>query len=386
MKEFKIKYDYYQKKSDNIGFWIDYLRLSFKNHKFSIFDYIPEWIDNDNTNLAYINIWDIKLSVSCVNKWDSNNSYMFSVSYNDNSVSLFFYRLYHERHLIDFYGSFFRLIEIEFLPSDFIDKILYYFRLSFEYINISRIDYRLDFFMNTPSKILHYNDLLDYNINSNNVRVWKKGNTLTNWQVWDKNSKALSIRLYDKLLDTRKKWKDFLYFDYFRYNTVHRLEFECWLKFCHGYTYKNLDKLLDKILSVFWLNNDKWKWCVFYRYNRDMIYYNRFEIDRYLSYIRKALIKLDDNYKSYCLHYSWNSVISPSDYWSELNPLNICIDYLISNNKDNLEYVMDILFNSYNHYSDRIDYVKKTYLLDIWNNINISSLSEIKAEITPKNM
>lgn len=345
MKEIKINYDYYHTKTDSISMGIDYLRLSYSGG-FYIYDYIWEWLDNDNSSFTYINICDIDIAlniVSCKGGWEW---IQFSVSYNGKSVPIAIYREFHNKHIFDFYGSFYRLIDLEYISSDFIDNFLLYFNIDKSYCNISRVDYRLDFLMNTNCKVPHYNDIIRHNINTSNVRVWKKWQVLTNRQVWDKDSKSLVIRLYNKLLDTVKKNKDFLYFDYFRYNTVHRLEFECNLKFCYGYTYDNLDKLVAKIHSVFWINDEKWLQPIYHRYNKDKLVYTRKEIDNYMSYIRKGIDKLTYNYIS-------------SNINNELNPINIAIDYVLDSCKDNDILGFHILSSSQLYLNNRIVFYSK---------------------------
>ena len=370
MKEFYINYDLYHKKCDSIDMWVDYLRLTYNGayNDFHIYNYLVcrdsewyvwelnldsdnydnySWIDKDNSNFAYISISNEMLSAVSVRVKGGWDGIVFSCSYNGYSVPLFLYRDFHNYHIFDFYGSCFRLIEIEYLDKDFIYSVLKFFGFSDRSsMNISRIDYRLDFFMNTNCKVYHYNDLLKHNINTSNCREWKVWNTLTNWQVWDKDSKLVVFRLYDKLLDSRKKSKEFLYFDYFRYENVHRLEFECGIRFCKDYTFDLYDKLLDKINSVFWINNQKWLGPIFHRYNTNKLLYTRKEIDRYMSYIKKNIKRLNFNYLN-----SWLN--------EELNPLNIVLDYLCDLNDSNYILSYETLLNHSVYTWNRIRYFSR---------------------------
>lgn len=92
---------------------------------------------------------------------------------------------------------------------------------------ITRIDYRLDFFMDSVCAVPTVDTILLHSFSRSSIREWKKGNCLTNWQCGNKESKAVVFRLYDKKLDTEKKHKDSLYVDYNRFDAVHRIEFEC---------------------------------------------------------------------------------------------------------------------------------------------------------------
>lgn len=356
MKEFYINYDLYHKKCDAVDAGVDYLRLSYSwdYNSFNIYNYLVKWdsewyvseldldsdsyqnyswIDSDNSNFAYISISNEMLSAVSVRVKGGWDGIVFSCSYNGYSVPLFLYRDFHKYHIFDFYGSCFRFIEIEYLGKDYISSVLNYFGFCDKSeLNITRIDYRLDFFMNTDCKVFHYNQLLNHNINNSNCRTWHSWKTLTNWQVWDKNSRTAVFRLYDKLLDSKKKWKEFLYFDYFRYKNVHRLEFECWIKFCKDFTFDLYDKLLEKVNCVFGINNQKRLGPIFYRYNTNKLVYTRKEIDIYMSYIKKDIKRLNFNYIN-----SW--------LLEELNPLNIVLDYLWDINDSNYILSYETILN-----------------------------------------
>jgi len=370
MRDYLINYDLYHKKCDSIDSGIDYLRLSYSwnYYNFSIYNYLVKWdsewylseldldsdtyqnysgIDSDNSNFSYISICDELLSAVSVRVKGGGDGIVFSCSYNGYSVPLFLYRDFHNHHIFDFYGSCFRLIEVNYLDNDYIYSVLKFFGFSDKSdFNISRIDYRIDFFMNTQCKVFHYNHLLKHNLNNSNCRTWHTWKILTNWQVWDKNNRGVVFRLYDKLLDSRKKWKDFLYFDYFRYQNVHRLEFECGIRFCKDYTFELLDKLLDKINCVFWINNQQRLGPIFHRYNTNKLVYTRDEIDRYMSYIKKNIKRLNFNYIN-----SWLQ--------EELNPLNIVLDYLWDINDSNYILSYETILNHSVYTWNRIRFFSK---------------------------
>lgn len=368
MKDYLIDYDYYRKKSDSIDVGIDFLRLCF-DKEFNIENYLLDldyyssvasdlvnvavsenendidffWLDDDNSNFCTISICSEIITASLISVRGTWNAICFTCDYNGVSVPLFLYRYFREKHIIDFYGSCFRLIAIDYLDNNFIKSVLDYFNIDGDYCDITRLDYRLDFFMNKSCAIPSPYTFLDYSISSSDIRQWHKWHTLTNWQVWNKDSRSLVVRLYDKLLDTRKKHKDFLYVDYFRYENVHRLEFECDIRFCKWYNFSNLDNLVRKVRSVFKLDNEKRLQPIFYRYNKNKLIYTRKELDRYMPYIKKAIHRLNFNYIS-------------SKLDEELNPLNVVVDYLWEINGTNDILSFETLSNASTYLNSRIKY------------------------------
>lgn len=77
------------------------------------------------------------------------------------------------------------------------------------------------------------------------------------------------LRVYDKLKDLRKetwKWKELLYIDYLKNTKVIRVEFECMQRFCHWFTLKTLNDLLEKCDTIFHFNDKKRYWATCYEY------------------------------------------------------------------------------------------------------------------------
>ena len=333
-----IDYSYF--KDCKKSFWIDYLRLSYRG----VYSYWFTELDYDNSHFGYYKVWNTELLVEKVLVKGSGEWYKFTIDFNGSPVPLFMYRLYKWYNLIDFYGSFFRLIELNYLENDYLNVVVACLNCP-ENASVSRIDYRIDFLsdniVNTPKldKVIKHS----YDISS--VRIWKIWQNLTNRQVWDKVSKGVVFRCYDKLLDSSKKWKDFLYFDYFRYQSVKRLEFECNQKFCKWYTLYTLDALIDKIKSVFCINDQKRLGRILYRSDKRKLTYSRAEIDSYLSYISRSIQKLSINYKS---------AIDSSEYTNidiKINPLVVCFDYL---EKENDNFLL-----THSQVLDFFDYWKK---------------------------
>ena len=337
-----IDYSYYKANSKSISQWIDYLRLVNKG-SINLWESLWIDIDEDNSNFAIINIgwFDLTIDRSVVKgSWDW---YKFSIDYNGFSTPLFMVRYYKTLTLLDFYGSFFRLVDIQYLPSNYIESILVSLGVSFN-CSISRIDYRLDFLSDSSLKIQWVHNVLKHNINTSSIRSWKKWQVLTNWQCGDKNSKAVVFRLYDKFIDSKKKHKEYLYTDYFRFDSVHRLEFECNLKFCRWFTFNDLNLLLDKIYRVFWISENQRIWKILYRYDKNKLVYTKKEISTYFSNIRKNIDYLTSNYIA-------------SNLNSDLNPLSIVFDYIKQFNYENKK-LTDYLWIEFREY--RKTYCNKT--------------------------
>lgn len=317
---YSINYSYYKDNSKSISQGIDYLKLVDSGH-LSIGESMGIDIDNDNSNFAIVNIGWYDLTIDRTTVKGSGDWYKFTIDFNGFPTPLFLVRYYKWKTIIDFYGSFFRLIDINYLPSDYLDKVVKCLDISYN-SSISRIDYRLDFFSDSQLKVQKYDDILKHSINASTLRIWKKWQIMTNRQCWDKNSKAVVFRLYDKLVDSVKKKKQHLYFDYFRFNSVHRLEFECNLKFCRWFSLNDLPLLLDKIYRVFWLSENKRIDKILYRYDKNKLVYTRKEVDLYIHNLHKNINYITSNYIA-------------SNLQTDLNPVSIVFDYIKEFNYQN---------------------------------------------------
>lgn len=317
---YSINYSYYKNNSKQTSQWIDYLKLV-DNWKLTLSTALWIDIDDDNSNYAVVNIGWFDLTIDKTTVKGSGDGYKFTIDFNGFPTPLFLIRYYKSKTIIDFYGAFFRLIDIQYLPSDYLDKVVKALDISYN-SSISRIDYRLDFFSENELKIQKISDVLKHNINVSTIRLWKKWQILTNWQCGDKNSKAVVFRLYDKLLDSNKKHKQYLYMDYFRFNYVHRLEFECNLKFCRWFTLNDLWLLVDKIFRVFGINDNKWIWQILYRYDKNKLVYTRNEVDMYIHNLHKNIDYITSNYIA-------------SNLQTDLNPISIVFDYIKQFNYEN---------------------------------------------------
>lgn len=321
-KGYSVNYSYYEKKANQVSRGIDYLRLSLP-YRLDLFKSMGIVLDDDNSNFAVIKLLDYditieKVAVSRVWIW-----YKASIDYTWKSTPLFIITYQKVRTLVDFYGSCFRLMDIDYLPLDFVSKVANYLDI-LPSASITRIDYRIDYFSDLPMNIPSPYTILKHNFNTSLYRDYQRHNTREDWSVWDKRSKSVFFRLYNKLLDSDIKWKEYLYTDYFRFNSVHRLEFQCGIKFCKWYTLETLNDLVSKIFGVFGLDNCKWTEKILYRYDKNKLVYTREEIARYHSWLYRNVSFLVSNYIK-------------SDYRVELNPLDILYSYINKFNGKNID-------------------------------------------------
>jgi len=279
------------KKSSKYSFWIDYLRLNITDVKSWIIKYnndIVNLCDFDNSNWTHLTLSWYDLTAQKI-KLSNGTWLIYSYSYFGISIPLFIYIEYNSntKHLtnsiwkLDFYGSFFRLLEIWVLTSfPFSDFILW--------CEISRLDYRLDLFdyegwLISPSVI---------NARKNSFyQFFRTGWVINSWKFWNSKNKTVVVRWYDKKLDISKKWKFRLYWDYQEYNTVFRLEWEFLNKFCKWYNFSDLDKLVNIAKNYIWIeNNFQWKYLQSYE-KLDLT--NEYEKTKYCklmsAYIKNAL-------------------------------------------------------------------------------------------------
>lgn len=263
------------KKFDRIWTGCDYLRLSYKD-KSDLVEYYIENLDTDNSNFATDTICWIDFTVQ---KWYCLiwTTLTYSCSYNDISVPCFQFVKFDEKtsyHFkgywkLDFYWSFFRLLDIWFFDKSIFIKIKNLF--SEDNPKVTRFDYRIDFFSYSEKKVPSAVDILWYIHTQSNCIDYKKWTVITDWICWSKKNWRYAIRYYDKLEDTNKKTKVFLYQDYYKFKSVHRLEFEFQRNFLRGFTfYDFFDWLIEnKIEGVLRINDKLFKWTMFYEYEED---------------------------------------------------------------------------------------------------------------------
>ena len=260
----------YSKLFNQIWFWCDYLRLCFYN-SVERFDYWLDSLDFDNSNIWYDSFWWIDFSYQKikVSLWVALH---FSVSYSWVPVPIFQYVKFNKQTSditwyswkLDVYSSYYRLSELWFLWKNFISIFIRSF--TSEDPSITRYDFRIDFFNNfvrvdipTPQSLVTIHS-------QSRVELFKQWNKITNRSIGSKNSGRYLIRLYDKKIDTNKKWKWILFSDYLCFESVHRLEYQFESSFCRWMHLSDLIKLEDKIYTSLNLH-DNFEGCLFYKYD-----------------------------------------------------------------------------------------------------------------------
>ena len=287
-------------KFDKWGCGCDYLRLCYINESEFIENSINR-IDDDNSNFFSFELWEY---IFTVQKWYCTLwvSLSFYTSFNDVSVPVAQFVKYNEnsRFLFncywkfDFYWSIFRLIDMWYFKKSIL--LLFKVMISEENPKITRFDYRLDFFSMKNYKVPEIEEFLNYLHTQSKTSEFREGGELTNWLVWSKNNWRYAIRYYDKLLDTDKKEKVFLYQDYFIYNTVHRLEIEFQPNFLRWYTFYDFyDWVIEQRINIIlWLGDSLFKWSLFYQYQEDYVITDR-EKSKYLRRFATSSIRLAKN-------------------------------------------------------------------------------------------
>lgn len=279
----------------------DYLRLCYKNESEFIEDSI-NFVDSDNSNFFTREIWG---EIFTIQKWfcTLGVSLTFSISYNDISTPVAQFVKYNDHNSwlfksywkFDFYWSLFRLIDIWYLQKSII--LLLKVLISEEDPIVTRYDYRLDFFSMKKFKIPEIEEFAKYlhtQSNTDEHRVW---NELTNRLIWSKTSWKYAIRYYDKLLDTDKKEKVFLYQDYFIYNSVHRLEFEFQANFLKWYKFYDFyDWVIEqRIEIILWLSEKLFNGALYYQYQSDYTIQDK-DKARYLKRYSTSSVRLAKNW------------------------------------------------------------------------------------------
>lgn len=261
------------KGADRVRYGIDYLRLNFDKPIRFFSDKMSWLVSNSDTIVedwrTYSKI-PLPFGICC----------MVSYSYNGISIPIMLYNTFWGNSIIqkyarlDFYGSFFRLINVWEFPEDYFTSFVK--NITDETPTISRIDYCYDLFYENEKELPNPKKILKEVNNSTKVCIYKKGlDQNESWSCWSKTNKRYLIRYYNKLLDTQKKWKYFLYGDYLHWKWVHRFEIEFWPKFTRGYTLESIWSLLLKIQYFMGISDDFFNGTMFYKYE------SKFELNEY---------------------------------------------------------------------------------------------------------
>lgn len=301
-----------------INYWIDYLRFVYKWEVLKVdFENILSALDYDNSNflvdfknsdLTWYKIrastWDWLIGVVVFN-WLSLPVFNF-ISYDDDKKHLF-----RCSWKLDVYGSFFRMAEM--LHMGYKDLLFRYF-WDLSSLSISRIDYRYDF---KDISVLDLSNLIVVRKNSKVDKIYRWD--LQSFGMGSKSAKRFYCRVYNKTDDIKFKNKSLLYSDYLKYDVVTRFEVEFLNHFCRGYTFQNIDKLIDKIYNYLWFV-DNWK--------------------RYVYYDEIATIEEDKLYSVRNFVGRWKKLVEYG-----YNPFELLYNYLISQYWQ--DKVIDLLYDLY---------------------------------------
>lgn len=245
-------------KHEKFSHWIDWLSFSLWDMDLvsPFFTERIQTLDYDNANWWVTQYLDEIFTIR-KHKAPTWDAYNFLVTYNTIPVPIFEIVFFNARQqkftwsswIIHFYGSFFRLIELEYFSDHFIKSI----DSTFYETPITRIDYRFDFLSkekhNVPLPQKIFPNLRKNKRGRNWTRPWTW--EIESWDLWNKTNKTIFIRFYNKIkeLDGNLK-KLYLYWDIKDYKTFHRLEYELWYKFCAWTLGKDIWQLLNKVYSM----------------------------------------------------------------------------------------------------------------------------------------
>jgi len=260
------------KDSDEWSYGVDTMRLNIKTEpeKGNIIKIIEKLrlVDEDNSNYSYIYLDSKKLLLS---KMRTKKGYgiMGIIIYLDIPVPLFFLEEYGAgiRDItrswgnIIYYSWYYRLLIIGGVST----PLQKFFNWVNEDLFVTRFDFRVDFFYKEKTKIFRPSLITKIRKRSK-IKYHIKGENIESWSYWDRKSKRYLIRWYDKLQDSIVKNKFALYKDYFKFQSVYRLEFEFLNHFCKSKDFKNVkfqdfQYLLDKAKAL--MDVDKSFWPIF---------------------------------------------------------------------------------------------------------------------------
>lgn len=291
-----IDYSELKKNSDSYKLFIDYLKLWYLKESLIIESYLNLLV-SENSDISLLEYkWYVINIRSFV--WKLGRWLTFYVSYNSIPVELCtvqkiergFWLKTDTNYTLEYKWQYFRLEE-----SGYFDKWFYKtfsdYLFNWENPDIIRIDRTCDFFLkeNTKDKKLYlvnpllllWKDWIRANTDTKAMWKWKELLNLANpkqnkekidcinWYYWNRKWKRVMLRVYDKLKDLRKetwKWKELLYIDYLKNTKVIRVEFECMQRFCHWFTLKTLNDLLEKCDTIFHFNDKKRYGATCYEY------------------------------------------------------------------------------------------------------------------------
>lgn len=255
------------KNYDKFSHGCDYLSLSLDNYECinDFFNLRIKTLDTDNSNYG---ILDLFWEVLTIQKLKSPTwyAYIYSISFNSVSIPIFNINVFDERNVnftwtlgvIQFYWSYFRIIELDWFWDSFVSNI----EKRFSDLYISRYDYRFDFISSWYVKFPDISKIFE------KIRKWRKikkyesswTDELESFSIWNKVNKNSFIRFYNKKIELNDNLKKlFLYWDIFKdINTFHRLEYEFGIKFTWTHKFKDIDLLKQSVFDYTWFKEVSW--------------------------------------------------------------------------------------------------------------------------------
>ena len=322
---------------DNYKIWCDYMRVNFKwFHK--KFRQILNLIDTDNSNFYVEEYWMLKLSYIKLNL-SMGVCLQISLVYNDTARPICLYnefsqvtvKLSWKEWRLDFYGSLYRLIDIWYVPQDYIEKVIEWVTNQ-KSISLSRYDVAIDVFFNTKMKIKPYSEFkanTEFNIWTRYTPYYKWKN-LESWSFGTKDTNLYLIRVYDKIADTKVKWKFSLYSDYLKYPSVHRHEIQFMSRYLKYISRKDAYSQIALTYEKSFFQYVNWNWKNFkfqkYTYTSDAIWLDNQHITRYVKDVCWRLVTLAN---------------------AGINPYTMVYNALIKGTKKNQEFLLDFLKEPY---------------------------------------
>ena len=219
-----------------IYFWIDFLEVEILNIQKTNFAFKYNFtfnLDLDNSSQWFIKLEEgFTLSYRRAQFLNYESALIFSISINDVPYDIFYFKKWkinkakiETTDKVWFYSTCFILEQNWNLPFRIVDFYSKYFTSSFTWL--SRLDICLDVTDNIQDLMNWLFSWIDFF-----SQIWKdEKNPFFSQTYYLKNplsskNRNYIFRIYDKILDSFKKWKSFLFSHYEEYDEVRRIEIE----------------------------------------------------------------------------------------------------------------------------------------------------------------
>lgn len=370
---------------DYIYFWLDMFEFNLKSFKTDCFFYDElVWnIDDDNSDSAYIEIEWIKFNYDRVNISWFGDWLKFRTIVNWEIVSCFSLLKgapmttgkWASKDKVVLYSSFFVLDSLNFLPFSLVTFIWTQFKYS------NAILYRLDICNDLPLTIKELSPIF-IDLKKPSSAIWTDTKhpefyqTYYLWEIQNKNRHSL-IRIYDKVLDTWKKQKWFLYPHLEHNKDVRRIELELrpeqskkYHKYCILDILQNKNNIISSIYCEYVNKRIPEKYHLDYK-TLDLIKFEKRKFDLKASFL--SMGHIPTNYLKRTYWYIKKVVNNTWYNWLLQLIFNIQHDDIFL--KKNIQKcVVNILENKpYNHLKD----TKKVTNITNWLNSSIDFLEHL---------